>query len=247
MAFKGWFRFLESLATSIRPQRQSRRLGRPTQSSGLYGFPFEMLEARAMLSGVTVTSSTTSLSVTSPEIVITGTGFDPIVSNNTVAFNNGAAGIVTAATSTSLTVEFTTAPDEAGSLTAVVTSNAVSSGATVQVATIIPEVESNTAFLAANATTILIFGYGFDTTLANNVVTFDGGAAGTVTAATFHTTHGEYYNWPDRSWSAQYNRDHKQRQQRFPGSGGDRFTGRDQQHGLLAGQCDFDYDRRTWI
>ena len=143
-----------------------------------------MLETRAMLSVVTVTSSTTSLSVTSPEIVITGTGFDPIVSNNTVAFNNGAAGIVTAATSTSLTVEFTTAPDEAGSLTAVVTSDSVSSGAAIQVATVIPEIESNTAFLAANATTILIFGYGFDTTLANNVVTFDGGAAGTVTAAT---------------------------------------------------------------
>jgi len=43
-----------------------------------------VLEARAMLSGVTVTSSTSSLSVTAPEIVITGTGFDPIVSNNSV-------------------------------------------------------------------------------------------------------------------------------------------------------------------
>jgi len=98
--------------------------------------------------------------------------------------NNGAAGVVTAATSTSLTVAFTTSPDEAGLLNAVVTSNSVSSGSAVQVATVIPEIESNTAILAANATTVLIFGYGFDTTTANNTVTFDNGAAGTVTAAT---------------------------------------------------------------
>ncbi len=38
--------------------------------------------------------------------------------------------------------------------------------------------------MAANATTITINGFGFDPTAANNTVTFNDGAVGTVTTAT---------------------------------------------------------------
>src|SRR5581483_2748498 len=59
-----------------------------------------------------------------------------------------------------------------------------SSGGNVQVATVIPVITSTIANLAANATTIIINGYGFDSgTPGNNVVTFNDGAVGTVTAA----------------------------------------------------------------
>jgi len=143
----------------------------------------ESLEDRTLLS-VSVTPATTSLSASATEVVINGTDFDPIVSNNTVTFNKGAVGIVTAATATSLTVTFTTEPSSAGNLTAVVTSNSVSSGSAVQVATVIPEVISNPATIAANETTLLIEGDGFDTTASNNTVTFNNGAVGTVASAT---------------------------------------------------------------
>jgi len=48
-------------------------------------------------------------------------------------------------------------------------------------------VTSSTATLAASATTITIHGFGFDPTAANNRVTFNDGAVGTVTAATATT------------------------------------------------------------
>jgi hypothetical protein len=68
-------------------------------------------------------------------IVINGFGFASTPSSNTVAFNLGAAGTVTAASATQMTVTFTTQPTTPGVLTAIVTSNGVSSGAAVQVAT----------------------------------------------------------------------------------------------------------------
>src|SRR5205807_6046249 len=106
-------------------------------------------------------------------------------SNNTVVFNDGAVGTVTAATATALTVSFSTKPTTAGSLTAVVTSNSVSSGSAVQVASVAPVVLANTGLLlAANASSVTIIGIGFDTTASNNTVVFNDGAAGTVTAAT---------------------------------------------------------------
>jgi len=137
-----------------------------------------------MLSGVTVTSDTSNLMANAAAITIQGTGFDPIVGNNSVAFNDGAVGVVTAATATSLTVEFSTEPAAAGNLTAVVTSDAVSSGAAVQVATVTPVVTSNISHLAADAATITINGLGFDTTPGNNTVAFNNTAVGAVTAAT---------------------------------------------------------------
>lgn len=83
------------------------------------------------------TGSIVDLALTESSIVIEGFGFSPTAANNTVVFNNGATGTVTAATATSLTVTFGTKPVATGSLTAVINSNTVSSGAAVQVATMI--------------------------------------------------------------------------------------------------------------
>jgi hypothetical protein len=81
-----------------------------------------------------VTLSTTNLPSTATTLTIVGTDFDIITANNTVTFSSG-TGHVTSATSTQLTVIFDTAPS-LGSLTAVVTTNAISSVAAVQVATL---------------------------------------------------------------------------------------------------------------
>src|SRR5207244_3521612 len=75
-------------------------------------------------------------------------------------------------------------PTTAGNLTAIVTTNSVSSGLAVQVATVIPVVTSDTSNLAADATTLIINGFGFDTTAGNNTVVLDSGMAGTVNTAT---------------------------------------------------------------
>ena len=88
------------------------------------------------LAGPTVTPSTATLSITTTNLTITGTGFDPVAVNNTVAFNDGALGHVAGATTTSLNVNFDTQPTAAGALTAVVTTTVGSSGAAVQVATV---------------------------------------------------------------------------------------------------------------
>jgi hypothetical protein len=131
-----------------------------------------------------VTSSTANLGADQSSLTINGFGFDTTFANNTVVFNNGAVGTVTEATATSLTVTLSTRPDTAGSLTAVVTTNSVSSGAAVDVATVVPVVTTNTANVAVNAATLVINGFGFDPTPANNSVALDNGAVGTVTAAT---------------------------------------------------------------
>lgn len=102
-----------------------------------------------------------------------------------MTLNNGAEGTVTSASATSLTVTFTTNPTEAGSLTAVVESNSLSSGAAVEIANIVPVVTAETANnITANTNTLTINGIGFDTTAANNTVTFNNGAVGTVNTAT---------------------------------------------------------------
>ncbi len=74
-----------------------------------------------------VTSNATSLPAGSATLTISGSGFDPTAGNNTVAFTNGAAGTVTAASTGSLTVTFSTKPTTAGPLTAVVTTNGAAS------------------------------------------------------------------------------------------------------------------------
>jgi hypothetical protein len=132
----------------------------------------------------TVTPSTASQTVTAPSITINGSGFSTIAANDSVSFNLGAAGKVTAASPNSLTVTFTTAPTTAGVLTAVVTVNGTGSGSPVTVATIDPVITDSSATLAASATTLTINGFGFSDTVNEDVVTLGGGAQGTVTAAT---------------------------------------------------------------
>jgi predicted enzyme related to lactoylglutathione lyase len=130
-----------------------------------------------------VTMNTANLAINATQVVINGFGFDPTAANNTVVFNDGAVGSVTAASNTSLTVTFSTKPTNVGTLTAVVTTNNVSSGTAVQVATVTPAVTMSTANLAANATQIVIAGFGFDPTAANNSVVFNDSAVGSVTTA----------------------------------------------------------------
>ena len=132
----------------------------------------------------TVTGSVASIGANATSVIINGTGFDTTPANNTVAFTGAitGAGTVTAATGTQLTVSIS--GQVLGALNAVVTTGAGNSGAAVQVATVIPVVTSNIANLAANAPTMTINGFGFSATPANNAVTFNDSAVGSVTAAT---------------------------------------------------------------
>jgi len=129
----------------------------------------------------TVTLNTANLAQNATTLIIAGTGFSTTPANNTVVLNSGTA-TVTAATATQLTCTLG-GPPSLGNLTAIVTSNSVSSGAPVQVATIVPAITANAANLAANATSLVINGFGFSATPANNTVLLTGGTAGTVTAA----------------------------------------------------------------
>src|SRR5437870_4255518 len=113
--FKIWFSWLSS------GSRQTPVRKRPMRRFAMLGGHVEWLESRSMLS-VTVTSDTSDLQANATQIVIAGSGFDPIVDNNTVTFNDNATGTVVEATATSLTVEFDALPETAGSLTATVTS-----------------------------------------------------------------------------------------------------------------------------
>jgi hypothetical protein len=83
-----------------------------------------------------VNMSTAKLAPGATGIVITGLGFDPNHAQNQVIFNDGAVGIVTACTSTSLTVVFLVKPQKPGPLTATVITRHVSSIPNVQVATV---------------------------------------------------------------------------------------------------------------
>ena len=131
----------------------------------------------------TVTASTANLAANATTITIAGTGFDAVTpGNNTVTFNDGATGTVTAATATSLTVSFAAKPAQAGSLTAVVTNTAGNSGAPVQVATVTPVVTLSTAQILATAATVTINGFGFANANASNSVLLSSGS-GNVTSS----------------------------------------------------------------
>ncbi len=134
-----------------------------------------------------ITSSSTNVAASAETLTISGFGFDPTAANNSVTFNDGAVGSVTAATPTSLTVMFSTTPTAAGTLSAWLTSNGKSNDGSVIVASVVPVVVGNMTVQAANETTLTINGYGFDATAANNSVTFSDGAVGAVTASTSST------------------------------------------------------------
>lgn len=175
-----WSRF--RLIAWLMGNRQAKK-ERARRQSRIRSRAFERLEERDLFA-VVVDANTANINPDVAAIVITGSGFDPIVSNNTVTFNNSAVGTVVSASPTQLTVQFSTAPDDAGSLTAIVATLTENSGSAVQVATVVPKVTASLSNLAANASTITINGDGFDETAGNNVLTFTNGAAGTVTSAT---------------------------------------------------------------
>jgi hypothetical protein len=134
-----------------------------------------------------VTSSTANLLATATSMTINGFGFDDVTpGNNVVSFSGGVTGTVTGATATTLTVTSLTGLT-GGTLSASVSVNSVSSGTAVQVATVVPVVTSSTGNLLATATSLTIDGFGFDSTAANNTVSFSGGVTGTVTGATATT------------------------------------------------------------
>jgi hypothetical protein len=129
--------------------------------------------------------STSKLAINAQKLVINGTGFDAHADGNSVDFNLGAVGAVTAATTTQLTVTLSAQPTVTGPLTAVVTAFGVSSGEAVQVATVVypPIVSANSILKARSARTLVIYGNGFDPMAASNTVALNLGAIGAVTAA----------------------------------------------------------------
>ena len=143
------------------------------------------VQVATIVAAPTVTLNAANLAQNAPTLVIAGTNFNTTAANNTVAFNLGAIGTVTSATSTQLTVTFSTQPTSTGSLTAIVTTDGGTSGVAVQVATVVPvpTVTPNTANLPQNATQLIINGTNFSATAANNTVVLSSGTA-TVTAAT---------------------------------------------------------------
>ncbi|NDJ11182.1 MAG: hypothetical protein EBY17_08310, partial [Acidobacteriia bacterium] len=100
------------------------------------------VQVATVVSAPTLTLSTVGHSIDGGTITITGTGFHATAASNTVTFNKGAVGTVTAATTTQLSVTFSTQPASVGSLTAAVTAYSQVSD-TVQVATIVqPKITS---------------------------------------------------------------------------------------------------------
>ena len=131
--------------------------------------------------GPVLTTSTSNLPSTAGTLTIDGVGFDP-TGVNAVTLSSGTA-TVTAATSTSITLGFTTAPT-AGPLTAIVATDGVSSGSPVQVATVVPVATGTSSTIGAGTTTVTIGGTGFDPTGTNTVVLSSGAATVTSVTAT---------------------------------------------------------------
>jgi hypothetical protein len=102
-----------------------------------HGYSSSSTQVATVYPQPTVSQSTNNYTVNSGQsLIIYGSGFSTVTTDNTVAFNLGAVGTVTAATASSLTVSFSTWPT-AGDLTATVTTyGSISSGSPVQVATV---------------------------------------------------------------------------------------------------------------
>jgi predicted membrane protein len=116
-------------------------------------------------------------------LTIDGSNFAATPAKNIVTFNNGTKGKVASnSTTTQLFITNLTGL-VGGKLTVTVAANGLISWPE-QVATVVPIVTQSTTNLAASATTLVIHGVGFSPTAANNKVTFDNGAQGTVTHAT---------------------------------------------------------------
>jgi hypothetical protein len=120
----------------------------------------------------TVTASPASLAVNANTIIIRGSHFST-AAHDSVTFNLGAAGTVTAASASQLTVTFTTAATIVGALTASVSANGISSGGPVQVAILHPVVTKSTAGSGFNAS-LTIHGFGFSSTAGDDTVFLGG-------------------------------------------------------------------------
>ena len=139
-----------------------------------------------------VFGSTQDMAINAPTLVITGSGFSTTPANNTLVFDQGAFGTVTAVNGagTQLTVSFVPppaankAPTTLGPMTVIVTANGSNSGPATQVANIVsmPVVNAVTDDMASNWPTLIIQGSNFSTTPSKNTVVFTSGAVGTVTA-----------------------------------------------------------------
>ena len=106
-----------------------------TSFGGASGSP---VQVAYILGTPTVMPSRADRAINAPfPLVITGTNFDPTASGNLVVLNFGAAGTVTSATATQVTVTLTAAPTSIGVLTAVVNTTGGTSGNPVQVATVV--------------------------------------------------------------------------------------------------------------
>lgn len=131
----------------------------------------------------TITSFTPPAGPTGVTVVITGTNFDPVAANNTVAFN-GVAAVVTASTATTITTTVPTAAST-GPITVTVAANTATSP-TDFVVTPPPTITSFTPGSGPVGTTVDITGTNFSTVPSVNTVTFNGTAA-VVTASTATT------------------------------------------------------------
>ena len=131
-----------------------------------------------------VTPSSASLDTASPTLVISGANFDPTATGNVVTLSSGALGSISAASSTSLTIIFST-PPSLGPLSASVTSFGLSSGTAVVVATVRvpPSVSTSSATLNSTSTTLMISGANFDPDTTGNVVTLSSGTVSSISAA----------------------------------------------------------------
>jgi hypothetical protein len=130
-----------------------------------------------------ITPTTPTVTADSTTLTITGIAFDTTPSHDVVTLSGGATGLVTAATSTQLTVTGVSGL-VAGPLYASLLVDGICSGSPVEIAVVSPVVTASTMTLLNNATTLTINGFGFSSTAANNTVSFSGGVSGRVTAAT---------------------------------------------------------------
>jgi uncharacterized repeat protein (TIGR01451 family) len=153
------------------------------------GTPIQVATVRPV-----VTPNSATLANSAATIVISGVGFDPTPGNNIAVFNDSAAGTVTAASATSITVTFTAAPVNAGNLTAVVTTNGVSSGAAAQVATVttptlsITQTDSGNFFRGEIGATFTITVTNTDVSSTGGTINLADGLPGGLSATAFAGT-----------------------------------------------------------
>jgi hypothetical protein len=107
-----------------------------------FGTAYTSVTAFSTLPAPTVSQTNLGMRIATTSVTITGTNFLTVPAQNTVTFTPAGSGLVTAATSTSLTVTGITGLT-LGPLSAVVTSAGISSGAPVQVATVLAPMQGD--------------------------------------------------------------------------------------------------------